>query len=157
MRLYSGQGDQSVLNQIGTQVVSEAGRCDHSDRNTGSTGDGQLCRRDDRPRLYMRQFLIRRQQSLPDIDYVTGTSDALNTTIYHGYDAETESGCDRKSDFSIPCPRQTPQSRSRMQRRIWMRRELHTKRRQPSTNDEVITAASALVADGRGCSIYSYR
>ena len=120
---YSGQGDQSVLNQIETQVVSE----DVDVIIPIATLAAQVmanCAEETQTPVVYAAISDPDAAELTGIDYVTGTSDALNT------DCSNRTRMYRKSDFSTLCPRQTPQSRSRMQKHIWMRRELLTKRRQ---------------------------
>ncbi len=75
---YSGQGDQSVLNQIGTQVVSE----DVDVIIPIATLAAQVmanCAEETQTPVVYAAISDPDAAELTGIDYVTGTSDALNT------------------------------------------------------------------------------
>lgn len=76
--VYSGQGDQSVLTQIGTQVISE-----QVDAvipiATLAAQVMATCAEDTKTPVVYAAISDPEAAEMTDIDYVTGTSDALNT------------------------------------------------------------------------------
>lgn len=110
---YSGQGDQSVLNQIGTQVVSE----DVDVIIPIATLAAQVmanCAEETQTPVVYAAISDPDAAELTGIDYVTGTSDALNTDFI--MDMMFKQNPDvQKVGLLYSLSRQTPQSRSRMQ------------------------------------------
>ena len=76
---FNGQNDATTLNQIGTQVVSDGVRRHHSHRHAGRPVHGHRLPSPPRPRSSTPPSRDPAAADLTDIDYVTGTSDALNT------------------------------------------------------------------------------
>ena len=76
--VYSGQGDQSVLNQIGTQVIAD-GVDVVIPVATLAAQVMAVCAEDTQTPVVYAAISDPESAEMTGIDYVTGTSDALNT------------------------------------------------------------------------------
>ena len=84
--IYSGQGEQTTLMQIGNQVVME-GVDAIIPIATLAAQVMTSCAEDTKTPVVFAAISDPEAAELTGIDYVTGTSDALNTAFIFGYDA----------------------------------------------------------------------
>ena len=85
---------------------------------------------------------------LTGIDYVTGTSDALNTEFIMDMMFAQNPELSQRWACCTPCLSPTPPSPLPTPRPIWMPRASTYVEQTANTNDEVVAAASALIAAG---------
>ena len=124
---YSGQGDQSTLTQIGTQAVAD-GVDAIIPIATLAAQVMATCAEDTQTPVVYAAISDPEAAELTGIDYVTGTSDALTTTFIMDM-MLAQSQMYRRLVFFIPSLKQTLPNQSQMQKLIWMRKVLHTKRK----------------------------
>ena len=143
---YSGQGDQSVLNQIGTQVVSE----DVDVIIPIATLAAQVmanCAEETQTPVVYAAISDPDAAELTGIDYVTGTSDALNTDFI--MDMMFKQNPDVRKVGLLYSLSEANSTKPIADAKAYLdEKGIAYEEKTASTNDEVITAASALVADG---------
>ena len=143
---YSGQGDQSVLNQIGTQVVSE----DVDAIIPIATLAAQVmanCAEETQTPVVYAAISDPDAAELTGIDYVTGTSDALNTDFI--MDMMFKQNPDVQKVGLLYSLSEANSTKPIADAKAYLdEKGIAYEEKTASTNDEVITAASALVADG---------
>ena len=143
---YSGQGDQSVLNQIGTQVVSE----DVDVIIPIATLAAQVmanCAEETQIPVVYAAISDPDAAELTGIDYVTGTSDALNTDFI--MDMMFKQNPDVQKVGLLYSLSEANSTKPIADAKAYLdEKGIAYEEKTASTNDEVITAASALVADG---------
>ena len=143
---YSGQGDQSVLNQIGTQVVSE----DVDVIIPIATLAAQVmanCAEETQTPVVYAAISDPDAAELTGIDYVTGTSDALNTDFI--MDMMFKQNPDVQKVGLLYSLSEANSTKPIADAKAYLdEKGIAYEEKTASTNDEVITAASALVADG---------
>lgn len=143
---YSGQGDQSVLNQIGTQVVSE----DVDVIIPIATLAAQVmanCAEETQTPVVYAAISNPDAAELTGIDYVTGTSDALNTDFI--MDMMFKQNPDVQKVGLLYSLSEANSTKPIADAKAYLdEKGIAYEEKTASTNDEVITAASALVADG---------
>ena len=143
---YSGQGDQSVLNQIGTQVVSE----DVDVIIPIATLAAQVmanCAEETQTPVVYAAISDPDAAELTGIDYVTGTSDALNTDFI--MDMMFKQNPDVQKVGLLYSLSEANSTKPIADAKAYLNEKgIAYEEKTASTNDEVITAASALVADG---------
>ena len=143
---YSGQGDQSVLNQIGTQVVSE----DVDVIIPIATLAAQVmanCAEETQTPVVFSAVSDPVITELTGIDYVTGTSDALNTDFI--MDMMFKQNPDVQKVGLLYSLSEANSTKPIADAKAYLdEKGIAYEEKTASTNDEVITAASALVADG---------
>ena len=142
---YSGQGDQSVLNQIGTQVVSE----DVDVIIPIATLAAQVmanCAEETQTPVVYAAISDPDAAELTGIDYVTGTSDALNTDFI--MDMMFKQNPDVQKVGLLYSLSEANSTKPIADAKAYLdEKGIAYEEKTASTNDEVITAASALVAD----------
>ena len=125
--IYSGQGSQDTINQIGSQVIG-----DHVDAiipiATMAATTLTVAAEDTKTPIIFAAISDPEGAGLTGIDYVTGTSDALNTNQIF--------------DMIFA---QTPEIKK--VGLLYSKSETYVDLGSPTTNDEVITAATSLIAD----------
>ena len=143
---YSGQGDQSVLNQIGTQVVSE----DVDVIIPIATLAAQVmanCAEETQTPVVYAAISDPDAAELTGIDYVTGTSDALNTDFI--MDMMFKQNPDVQKVGLLYSLSEANSTKPIADAKAYLdEKGIAYEEKTASTNDEVITAASALVSDG---------
>ena len=143
---YSGQGDQSVLNQIGTQVISE----DVDVIIPIATLAAQVmanCAEETQTPVVYAAISDPDAAELTGIDYVTGTSDALNTDFI--MDMMFKQNPDVQKVGLLYSLSEANSTKPIADAKAYLdEKGIAYEEKTASTNDEVITAASALVADG---------
>ena len=143
---YSGQGDQSVLNQIGTQVISE----DVDVIIPIATLAAQVmanCAEETQTPVVYAAISDPDAAELTGIDYVTGTSDALNTDFI--MDMMLKQNPDVQKVGLLYSLSEANSTKPIADAKAYLdEKGIAYEEKTASTNDEVITAASALVADG---------
>ena len=143
---YSGQGDQSVLNQIGTQVVAE----DVDVIIPIATLAAQVmanCAEETQTPVVYAAISDPDAAELTGIDYVTGTSDALNTDFI--MDMMFKQNPDVQKVGLLYSLSEANSTKPISDAKAYLdEKGIAYEEKTASTNDEVITAASALVADG---------
>ena len=142
---YSGQGDQSVLNQIGTQVVSE----DVDVIIPIATLAAQVmanCAEETQTPVVYAAISDPDAAELTGIDYVTGTSDALNTDFI--MDMMFKQNPDVQKVGLLYSLSEANSTKPIADAKAYLdEKGIAYEEKTASTNDEVITAASALIAD----------
>ncbi len=143
--VYSGQGDQSVLTQIGTQVISE-----QVDAvipiATLAAQVMATCAEDTKTPVVYAAISDPEAAEMMDIDYVTGTSDALNTKfildMMLAQDPEV-----KKVGLLYSLSEDNSKTPIAEAKAYLEEKGIEYTEKTANTNDEVITAASALIAE----------
>ena len=142
---YSGQGDQSVLNQIGTQVVSE----DVDVIIPIATLAAQVmanCAEETQTPVVYAAISDPDAAELTGIDYVMGTSDALNTDFI--MDMMFKQNPDVQKVGLLYSQSEANSTKPIADAKAYLdEKGIAYEEKTANTNDEVITAASALIAD----------
>lgn len=144
--VYSGQGEQTVLKQIGDQAVAE-GVDAIIPIATLAAQVMTVCAEDTRTPVVFAAISDPETAELTDIDYVTGTSDALNTEFILDM-LLTENPDVEKVGllYSLSEPNSvTPIAEAKA---YLSGKEITVVEATANTNDEVIAAASTLIAQG---------
>ena len=144
--VYSGQGDQSVLNQIGTQVIAD-GVDVVIPVATLAAQVMAVCAEDTQTPVVYAAISDPEAAEMTGIDYVTGTSDALNTEfildmmLAQNPDVQKVGLLYSLSEANSETP--IAEAKAYLDEKGIAYEEMTG-----NTNDEVIAAASALIADG---------
>lgn len=144
--VYSGQGDQSVLTQIGTQVISE-GVDAVIPIATLAAQVMATCAEETQTPVVFAAISDPEGAELTGIDYVTGTSDALNTgfimdmMLAQNPDVQKVGLLYSLSEDNSTVP--IAEAKEYLDGK-----GIAYVEKTANTNDEVITAASALIAEG---------
>ena len=144
--VYSGQGDQSVLNQIGTQVVAD-GVDAVIPVATLAAQVMAVCAEETQTPVVYAAISDPESAEMTGIDYVTGTSDALNTEfildmmLAQNPDVQKVGLLYSLSEANSETP--IAEAKAYLDEKGIAYEEMTG-----NTNDEVIAAASALIADG---------
>ena len=144
--VYSGQGDQSVLNQIGTQVIAD-GVDVVIPVATLAAQVMAVCAEDTQTPVVYAAISDPEAAEMTGIDYVTGTSDALNTEfildmmLAQNPDVQKVGLLYSLSEANSETP--IAEAKAYLDEKGIAYGEMTG-----NTNDEVIAAASALIADG---------
>ena len=142
--LYSGQNDQTTLKQITPDRFADGVDAIIPIATLAAQVATVSAQQTQTPVVYAADSDPEAAE-LTGIDYVTGTSDALNTEKI--MDMIFAANPDVAPGFYIHIWRQTQPNRSRMQRHTSYEKGISYTEQTANTNDEVITAASSLVAD----------
>lgn len=144
--VYSGQGDQSVLNQIGTQVIAD-GVDAVIPVATLAAQVMAVCAEETQTPVVYAAISDPESAEMTGIDYVTGTSDALNTEfildmmLAQNPDVQKVGLLYSLSEANSETP--IAEAKAYLDEKGIAYEEMTG-----NTNDEVIAAASALIADG---------
>jgi len=144
--VYSGQGDQTTLKQIGDQVVAEGVDAIIPIATLAAQVMASCAADTETPVIYAA-ISDPATAELTDIEYVTGTSDALNTEfILDMMLAENPKADNIGLLYSLSeANSTTPIAEAKA---YLEDRGIAYNEQTAATNDEVIAAASALIADG---------
>lgn len=143
--VYSGQGDQSVLNQIGTQVIAD-GVDAVIPVATLAAQVMAVCAEETQTPVVYAAISDPESAEMTGIDYVTGTSDALNTEfildmmLAQNPDVQKVGLLYSLSEANSETP--IAEAKAYLDEKGIAYEEMTG-----NTNDEVIAAASALIAD----------
>lgn len=145
-QVYSGQGDETVLNQIGAQVIADGVDCIIPVATTAAQLMAVAAEETKTPVVYAA-VSDPAQADLLDLDYVTGTCDALNTGfILDMMLAQNPQVQKVGLLYSLSEPNSTTpiaDAKAYLEGKSIAYEEFTA-----NTNDEVIAAASALIAAG---------
>ena len=142
---YSGQGDQSTLTQIGTQAVAD-GVDAIIPIATLAAQVMATCAEDTQTPVVYAAISDPEAAELTGIDYVTGTSDALNTTFI--MDMMLAQNPDVQKVGLLYSLSEANSTKPIADAKAYLdEKGIAYEEKTASTNDEVITAASALIAD----------
>lgn len=119
-QVYSGQGDETILNQIGAQVVADGVDVIIPVATTAAQLMTVAAEGTGIPVVYAA-VSDPEQADLLDLDYVTGMSDALNTQFILDMMLAQDPEC-RLWACSTPCLSPTPPSPLQRRRSIWTAR-----------------------------------
>jgi putative ABC transport system substrate-binding protein len=143
--VYSGQGDQSVLTQIGTQVISE-GVDAIIPIATLAAQVMTTCAEETQTPVVYAAISDPEGAELTGIDYVTGTSDALNTEFI--MDMMLAQNPDvQKVGLLYSLSEDNSTAPIAEAKEYLDGKGISYVEKTANTNDEVITAASALIAE----------
>lgn len=143
--VYSGQGDQSVLTQIGTQVISE-GVDAIIPIATLAAQVMATCAEETQTPVVFAAISDPEGAELTGIDYVTGTSDALNTEFI--MDMMLAQNPDvQKVGLLYSLSEDNSTAPIAEAKEYLDGKGIAYVEKTANTNDEVITAASALIAE----------
>ncbi|MCD8363120.1 MAG: ABC transporter substrate-binding protein [Lachnospiraceae bacterium] len=143
---YSGQGEQSVLTQIGTQVVSE-GVDAIIPIATLAAQVMVTCAEESQTPVIFAAISDPEGAELTDIDYLTGTSDALNTEFI--MDMMFAQNADIQKVGLLYSLSEDNSTTPIAEAKAYLDAAgIEYVEKTANTNDEVITAASALIAEG---------
>ncbi|MCD8248280.1 MAG: ABC transporter substrate-binding protein [Lachnospiraceae bacterium] len=143
---YSGQGEQSVLTQIGTQVVSE-GVDAIIPIATLAAQVMVTCAEESQTPVIFAAISDPEGAELTDIDYLTGTSDALNTEFI--MDMMFAQNADIQKVGLLYSLSEDNSTTPIAEAKAYLEAAgIEYVEKTANTNDEVITAASALIAEG---------
>ena len=144
--VYSGQGDQSVLNQIGTQVIADGVDV----VITVATLAAQVmavCAEETQTPVVYAAISDPEAAEMTGIDYVTGTSDALNTEFI--LDMMLAQNPDVQKVGLLYSLSEANSEKPIAEAKAYLdEKGIAYEEMTGNTNDEVIAAASALIADG---------
>ena len=144
--LYSGQGDQSVLNQIGTQVIAD-GVDVVIPVATLAAQVMAVCAEDTQTPVVYAAISDPESAEMTGIDYVTGTSDALNTEFI--LDMMLAQNPDVQNVGLLYSLSEANSEKPIAEAKAYLdEKGIAYEEMTGNTNDEVIAAASALIADG---------
>lgn len=142
---YSGQGDQSTLTQIGTQAVAD-GVDAIIPIATLAAQVMATCAEDTQTPVVYAAISDPEAAELTGIDYVTGTSDALNTTYI--MDMMLAQNPDVQKVGLLYSQSEANSTKPIADAKAYLdEKGIAYEEKTANTNDEVITAASALIAD----------
>ena len=142
---YSGQGDQSTLTQIGTQAVADGGDA-IIPIATLAAQVMATCAEDTQTPVVYAAISDPEAAELTGIDYVTGTSDALNTTFI--MDMMLAQNPDVQKVGLLYSQSEANSTKPIADAKAYLdEKGIAYEEKTANTNDEVITAASALIAD----------
>lgn len=143
--VYSGQGDQSVLTQIGTQVISE-GVDAIIPIATLAAQVMATCAEETQTPVVFAAISDPEGAEMTGIDYVTGTSDALNTEFI--MDMMLAQNPDvQKVGLLYSLSEDNSTAPIAEAKEYLDGKGIEYVEKTANTNDEVITAASALIAE----------
>lgn len=143
--VYSGQGDQSVLTQIGTQVISEPVDA-VIPIATLAAQVMVTCAEETKTPVIFAAISDPESAQMTGIDYVTGTSDALNT----GFILDmmlTQNPDVQKVGLLYSLSEDNSMAPVAEAREYLDGKGIAYVEKTANTNDEVITAASSLIAE----------
>ena len=144
--VYSGQGDQSVLNQIGTQVIAD-GVDVVIPVATLAAQVMAVCAEDTQTPVVYAAISDPESAEMTGIDYVTGTSDALNTEFI--LDMMLAQNPDVQKVGLLYSLSEANSEKPIAEAKAYLdEKGIAYEEMTGNTNDEVIAAASALIADG---------
>lgn len=144
--VYSGQGDQSVLNQIGTQVIAD-GVDAVIPVATLAAQVMAVCAEDTQTPVVYAAISDPESAEMTGIDYVTGTSDALNTEFI--LDMMLAQNPDVQKVGLLYSLSEANSEKPIAEAKAYLdEKGIAYEEMTGNTNDEVIAAASALIADG---------
>lgn len=144
--VYSGQGEQTVLKQIGDQAVAE-GVDAIIPIATLAAQVMAVCAEDSRTPVVFAAVSDPNAAELTDIDYVTGTSDALNTEFI--MDMMLAQNADVKTVGLLYSMSEANSTTPIAEAKAYLDgKGIAYTEATANTNDEVIAAASTLVAQG---------
>ena len=144
--VYSGQGDQSVLNQIGTQVIAD-GVDAVIQVATLAAQVMAVCAEDTQTPVVYAAISDPESAEMTGIDYVTGTSDALNTEFI--LDMMLAQNPDVQKVGLLYSLSEANSEKPIAEAKAYLdEKGIAYEEMTGNTNDEVIAAASALIADG---------
>ena len=144
--VYSGQGDQSVLNQIGTQVIAD-GVDVVIPVATLVAQVMAVCAEDTQTPVVYAAISDPEAAEMTGIDYVTGTSDALNTEFI--LDMMLAQNPDVQKVGLLYSLSEANSEKPIAEAKAYLdEKGIAYEEMTGNTNDEVIAAASALIADG---------
>ena len=144
--VYSGQGDQSVLNQIGTQVIAD-GVDVVIPVATLAAQVMAVCAEDTQTPVVYAAISDPEAAEMTGIDYVTGTSDALNTEFI--LDMMLAQNPDVQKVGLLYSLSEANSEKPIAEAKAYLdEKGITYEEMTGNTNDEVIAAASALIADG---------
>ena len=144
--VYSGQGDQSVLNQIGTQVIAD-GVDVVTPVATLAAQVMAVCAVDTQTPVVYAAISDPESAEMTGIDYVTGTSDALNTEFI--LDMMLAQNPDVQKVGLLYSLSEANSEKPIAEAKAYLdEKGIAYEEMTGNTNDEVIAAASALIADG---------
>ena len=143
---FNGQNDATVLNQIGAQVVSDGNDAIIPIATTAAQISA-LSAEDTKTPVVYAAVSDPEAASLTGIDYVTGTSDALNTSfIMDMMFAQNPDVAKVGLLYSLSEPNSTKPIADA--KAYLDAKGIEYVEQTANTNDEVVAAASALIADG---------
>lgn len=144
--VYSGQGDQSVLNQIGTQVIAD-GVDVVIPVATLAAQVMAVCAEETQTPVVYAAISDPEAAEMTGIDYVTGTSDALNTEFI--LDMMLAQNPDVQKVGLLYSLSEANSEKPIAEAKAYLdEKGIAYEEMTGNTNDEVIAAASALIADG---------
>lgn len=144
--VYSGQGDQSVLNQIGTQVIAD-GVDAVIPVATLAAQVMAVCAEETQTPVVYAAISDPEAAEMTEIDYVTGTSDALNTEFI--LDMMLAQNPDVQKVGLLYSLSEANSEKPIAEAKAYLdEKGIAYEEMTGNTNDEVIAAASALIADG---------
>ena len=144
--VYSGQGDQSVLNQIGTQVIAD-GVDVVIPVATLAAQVMAVCAEDTQTPVLYAAISDHESAEMTGNDYVTGTSDALNTEFI--LDMMLAQNPDVQNVGLLYSLSEANSEKPIAEAKAYLdEKGIAYEEMTGNTNDEVIAAASALIADG---------
>ena len=144
--VYSGQGDQSVLNQIGTQVIAD-GVDVVIPVATLAAQVMAVCAEDTQTPVVYAAISDPESAEMTGIDYVTGTSDALNTEFI--LDMMLAQNPDVQNVGLLYSLSEANSEKPIAEAKAYLdEKGIAYEEMTGNTNDEVIAATSALIADG---------
>lgn len=143
--IYSGQGDQSTLKQIGDQAVAD-GMDAIIPIATMAAQVMTVCAQDTQTPVVFAAVSDPNAAELTGIDYVTGTSDALNTSFI--LDMMMAQNPDLAKVGLLYSPSETNSETPIAEAKAYLEEKGIAYTEQPAnTNDEVVAAASAMIAE----------
>ena len=143
--IYSGQGEQTTLKQIGDQTVAEGVDAVIPIASLAAQVITSCAKGADIPVVYAA-VSNPEEAELTDIDYVTGTSDALNTEFI--FEMMEKQNPDMKKVGLLYSLSEANSKKPIAEAKEYLDKEgIEYVEQTASTNDEVIAAASSLVAE----------
>ena len=144
-QVYSGQGDQSILMQIGDQAISD-GVDAIIPIATLAAQVMTSCAEETKTPVVFAAISDPEEADLVGIDYVTGTSDALNTDFI--LDMMLAQNPDVQKVGLLYSQSEANSTKPIADAKAYLdEKGIAYEEKTANTNDEVITAASALIAD----------
>lgn len=144
--IYSGQNDQSTLKQIGEQAIAE-GVDAIVPIATLAAQVMAVCAEDTQTPVVYAAISDPESADMIDIDYVTGTSDALDTGFI--LEMMLAQNPDLKKVGLLYSPSETNSERPIADAKTFLEdKGISYTEQTANTNDEVVQAASSLIAEG---------
>ncbi len=144
--VYSGQSDQTVLKQLGDQAIVD-GVDAIIPIGTTAAKVMTLCAQDSQTPVIYAAVSDPEKEDLTGIEYVTGTSDALETSAI--LDMMVKQNPDTKKVGLLYSLSESNSATPIQEAKEYLEsKNIAYVEQTANTNDEVIAAASALVADG---------